>query len=87
MPFTNSAVFEFDLDTIKAETNEFSDLINQNKCKPMYKGQLPSGQEIAVNEMVANSVGVMDSFSMRSFFEKIKHKNLIHLLGFLCQMK
>ncbi|KFK31938.1 hypothetical protein AALP_AA6G179400, partial [Arabis alpina] len=80
---TNSAAFEFDFDTIKAATDEFYDLLGRSGFGSVYKGRLQSGQEIAVKILSESSVGTERLFHTEiNLLSKLRHKNLINLLGF-----
>ncbi|KAG5383959.1 hypothetical protein IGI04_035429 [Brassica rapa subsp. trilocularis] len=72
--------FEYDFDTIRAATNEFSDLIGRGRCCSLYKGNLQSGQEIAV-KILCNRY-YREFLNEVNLLPKLRHKNLIHLLGF-----
>ncbi|KAL1213226.1 Cysteine-rich receptor-like protein kinase 45 [Cardamine amara subsp. amara] len=80
---TDYAVFEFAFDTIRAATNEFSDLVGRGGFSSVFKGKLQSGQEIAVKRLSENSNGTERHFHNEvELLSKLRHKNLINLLGF-----
>ncbi|ERN12728.1 hypothetical protein AMTRI_Chr02g217720 [Amborella trichopoda] len=74
----------FDLDTLKAATNNFSD---QNKLGkggfgPVYKGKLSDGQEIAVKRLSRSSGQGLEEFRNEVVvIAKLQHRNLVRLLG------
>ncbi|KAG7615641.1 putative cysteine-rich receptor-like protein kinase 45 RLK-Pelle-DSLV family [Arabidopsis thaliana] len=78
-----TAVFEFDLDTIKAATNDFSELVGRGGFGSVYKGRFQNGQEIAVKILSTSSIRTERQFHNElNILSKLKHKNLINLLGF-----
>ncbi|KAG7552829.1 Protein kinase-like domain superfamily [Arabidopsis thaliana x Arabidopsis arenosa] len=80
---SNSAVFEFDFATVKAATNEFSELVGHGGFGSVYKGRLQNGQEIAVKILSKSSIRTERQFHNElNILSKLKHKNLINLLGF-----
>ncbi|CAG7862486.1 unnamed protein product [Brassica rapa] len=83
--YTDSiSIFEYDFDTIRGATNEFSDLIGRSRCGSLYKDKLQSGQEIAVKiPCTRNDREFLNEINL---LRKLRHKNLIHLLGF-CSKK
>ncbi|XP_010422141.1 PREDICTED: cysteine-rich receptor-like protein kinase 45 [Camelina sativa] len=77
------AVLQFDFDTIRAATNEFSDVIGRGGFGSVYKGRLQSGQEIAVKILLKSSIRTHRQFHNElNLLSKLRHKNLINLLGF-----
>ncbi|CAA7018569.1 unnamed protein product [Microthlaspi erraticum] len=75
-------IFEFDYDTIRVATDEFSNRIARGLCS-VYKGRLQNGQEIAVKILSQSSVRTEREFRNEvEILSKLKHKNLISLLGF-----
>ncbi|KAG2330511.1 hypothetical protein Bca52824_001691 [Brassica carinata] len=78
----HSAVLEYDFDTIRAATNEFSDLIGRGSGS-VYKGKLQSGQEIAV-KILCNRY-YRRFLNEINLLPKLGHENLIHLLGLCSQ--
>ncbi|KAJ4905795.1 Cysteine-rich receptor-like protein kinase 45 [Raphanus sativus] len=75
--------FEFDFETIRAATDNFSHVIGRGGFGSVYKGRLQSGEEIAVKRFLGSSTRSERDFSNEvEILSKLKHKNLIHLLGF-----
>ncbi|KAK1550424.1 hypothetical protein Q3G72_018884 [Acer saccharum] len=73
-----------DLSTIAAATNNFSqaNMIGKGGFGPVYKGNLSTGQEIAVKRLSNNSgQGVEEFKSEVVLIGKLQHKNLVSLLG------
>ncbi|KAF8101670.1 hypothetical protein N665_0202s0033 [Sinapis alba] len=68
------SILEYDFDTIRAATNEFSDLIGRGS---LYK---VVGQEIAV-KILCNRYN-REFLNEINLLPKLRHTNLIHLLGF-----
>ncbi|ESQ38287.1 hypothetical protein EUTSA_v10029460mg [Eutrema salsugineum] len=68
------SIFEFDFDTIRAATNDFSDLIGRDGFGSIYKSRVCV--EVPSERDFRNEVEILS---------KLRHKNLIHLLGF-CSM-
>ncbi|KAA8515421.1 hypothetical protein F0562_018968 [Nyssa sinensis] len=74
----------FDTSTIFAATNKFSyeNKIGQGGFGPVYKGQLPSGQEIAVKRLSQDSgQGLKEFMNEVVLIAKLQHRNLVRLLG------
>ncbi|XP_058197202.1 G-type lectin S-receptor-like serine/threonine-protein kinase At4g27290 isoform X2 [Rhododendron vialii] len=74
----------FDLATISTATNNFSyeNKIGEGGFGPVYKGQLLSGQEVAVKRLAKTSrQGVKEFKNEFIFIAKLQHRNLVRLLG------
>ncbi|KAK7280209.1 hypothetical protein RJT34_25271 [Clitoria ternatea] len=83
--FTDVESLQFDLATIDAATNRFSDenKIGQGGFGVVYKGILPNGQEIAVKRLSVTSLqGVVEFRTEAVLVAKLQHRNLVRLLGF-----
>ncbi|XP_029126515.1 cysteine-rich receptor-like protein kinase 10 [Cajanus cajan] len=75
----------FDFSTIEAATNKFSDAnkLGQGGFGDVYKGLLPSGQEVAVKRLSKNSgQGGVEFKNEVEVVAKLQHRNLVRLLGF-----
>ncbi|KAK6934351.1 S-locus glycoprotein domain [Dillenia turbinata] len=75
---------QFDLITIRAVTFDFaeSQKIGQGGFGPVYKAQLPSGQEIAVKRLCQYSRQGLNEFKNEVILiSKLQHRNLVRLLG------
>ncbi|KAJ4905787.1 Cysteine-rich receptor-like protein kinase 45 [Raphanus sativus] len=71
----------FDFETIRAATDNFSHVIGRGGFGSVYKGRLQSGEEIAVKRFLGSSTRSERDFSNEvEILSKLKHKNLIHLL-------
>ncbi|KAJ9671815.1 hypothetical protein PVL29_025496 [Vitis rotundifolia] len=74
----------FDLATVNTATNNFC-LINRigtGGFGPVYKGNLSTGQEVAVKRLSKNSGQGLQEFKNEVFLiAKLQHKNLVRLLG------
>ncbi|XP_057986382.1 cysteine-rich receptor-like protein kinase 10 [Hevea brasiliensis] len=76
---------QFDLGTIEAATNNFS---NDNKLGEggfgeVYKGRFFNGQEIAVKRLSRSSMQGAEEFKNEVMLvAKLQHRNLVRLLGF-----
>ncbi|XP_057961827.1 cysteine-rich receptor-like protein kinase 25 isoform X2 [Malania oleifera] len=76
---------QFDLDTIKVATNNFS---NDNKIGEggfgvVYKGRFYNGQDIAVKRLSRGSRQGVEEFKNEVVVvAKLQHRNLVRLLGF-----
>ncbi|PON43781.1 S-receptor-like serine/threonine-protein kinase [Parasponia andersonii] len=74
----------FDLATIAAATNNFSDtsMIGEGGFGPVYKGNLSTGQEVAVKRLSKNSgQGPKEFKNEVVLISKLQHRNLVGLLG------
>ncbi|XP_058197206.1 G-type lectin S-receptor-like serine/threonine-protein kinase At4g27290 isoform X2 [Rhododendron vialii] len=74
----------FDLATISTATNNFSyeNKIGEGGFGPVYKGQLSSGQEVAVKRLAKTSgQGIKEFKNEVIFIAKLQHRNLVRLLG------
>ncbi|XP_042488834.1 cysteine-rich receptor-like protein kinase 10 [Macadamia integrifolia] len=79
---------QFDFDTIKAATANFSDLnkIGIGGFGPVYKGKLLNGEEVAVKRLSRDSgQGELEFKNEVVLVAKLQHKNLVRLLGFSIQ--
>ncbi|KAL4288959.1 hypothetical protein AHAS_Ahas19G0338300 [Arachis hypogaea] len=80
-----SESLEFDLDTIQFATNNFSQgsRIGKGGYGEVYKGILPSGEEIAVKRLSRNSGQGVEEFKNEVLLiAKLQHRNLVRLMGF-----
>ncbi|XP_059660754.1 G-type lectin S-receptor-like serine/threonine-protein kinase At4g27290 isoform X2 [Cornus florida] len=74
----------FNMNTILEATNNFSDSnkIGEGGFGPVYKGQLKTGQEIAVKRLSENSKQGPHEFKNEVILiAKLQHRNLVRLLG------
>ncbi|XP_058197200.1 G-type lectin S-receptor-like serine/threonine-protein kinase At4g27290 [Rhododendron vialii] len=74
----------FDLATISRATDNFSyeNKIGEGGFGPVYKGQLSSGQQVAVKRLAKTSgQGVKEFKNEVIFIAKLQHRNLVRLLG------
>ncbi|KAF8024017.1 hypothetical protein BT93_F1272 [Corymbia citriodora subsp. variegata] len=74
----------FDLATIFKATNGFSEnnLIGAGGFGPVYKGNLFTGQEVAVKRLSRNSGQGLEEFMNETILiAKLQHRNLVGLLG------
>ncbi|CAA3011168.1 receptor kinase At5g39000 [Olea europaea subsp. europaea] len=79
------ASYRFDLATIVAATNNFSqpNKIGEGGFGPVYKGLLSTGQEVAVKRLASNSHQSFIEFKNEVLLlSKLQHPNLIKLLGY-----
>ncbi|XP_024929205.3 cysteine-rich receptor-like protein kinase 25 [Ziziphus jujuba] len=75
----------FDLETIEAATNNFSDdnKIGEGGFGAVYKGTLFDGQKIAVKRLSGSSgQGAQEFKNEATLVAKLQHRNLVRLLGF-----
>ncbi|CAH8342355.1 unnamed protein product [Eruca vesicaria subsp. sativa] len=78
-------MLRFDLGMILMATNDFSsdNTLGQGGFGTVYKGTLPSGQEIAVKRLTNGSgQGDMEFKNEVSLLTRLQHRNLVKLLGF-----
>ncbi|XP_019162737.1 PREDICTED: putative receptor-like protein kinase At4g00960 isoform X2 [Ipomoea nil] len=71
--------------TIRTATNNFSESnkLGQGGFGPVYKGELPNGQEVAVKRLSGNSKQGDQEFKNEVLLVvKLQHRNLVRLLGF-----
>nr|GMC90954.1 putative receptor-like protein kinase At4g00960 [Ipomoea batatas]GME20579.1 putative receptor-like protein kinase At4g00960 [Ipomoea batatas] len=76
---------QYDFATVKAITNDFSpeSKIGEGGYGPVYKGMLPSGQEVAVKRLSRSSgQGAQEFKNEVEVVVKLQHRNLVRLLGF-----
>ncbi|KAJ4780045.1 cysteine-rich RECEPTOR-like kinase [Rhynchospora pubera] len=81
-PNAEYQVFNFTI--LKIATDDFSEKnkLGKGGFGPVYKGVLPDGQEIAVKRLSNGSVqGITEFKNEVDFLAKLKHKNLVQLLG------
>ncbi|KAI8567492.1 hypothetical protein RHMOL_Rhmol02G0126500 [Rhododendron molle] len=74
----------FDLGTIFSATDKFSfgNKIGEGGFGPVYKGELPNGQEIAVKRLSQSSgQGIKEFKNEVNMIAKLQHRNLVKLLG------
>ncbi|KAL5841859.1 hypothetical protein ACOSQ3_012462 [Xanthoceras sorbifolium] len=75
----------FQLSSVLAATNHFSSAnkLGQGGFGPVYKGQLPNGQEIAVKRLSKSSgQGILEFKNEVLLIAKLQHRNLVRLLGY-----
>ncbi|XP_031095399.1 cysteine-rich receptor-like protein kinase 25 [Ipomoea triloba] len=76
---------QFEFSTIEAITNCFSpnNKIGEGGYGAVYKGRLPTGQEVAVKRLSkSSSQGVEEFKNEVSLVAKLQHRNLVRVLGF-----
>ncbi|XP_058197647.1 cysteine-rich receptor-like protein kinase 10 isoform X11 [Rhododendron vialii] len=82
---------QYDLGTIQAATNNFSDdnnKIGEGGFGAVYKGFLPDGQEVAVKRLSRTSgQGATEFKNEMVLVAKLQHRNLVRLLGFCLEGK
>ncbi|XP_047155540.1 G-type lectin S-receptor-like serine/threonine-protein kinase At4g27290 isoform X1 [Vigna umbellata] len=74
----------FEIGMIEAATGNFSNYnkIGEGGFGPVYKGQLPSGQEVAVKRLSENSgQGPQEFKNEVILISQLQHRNLVKLLG------
>ncbi|KAF5474691.1 hypothetical protein F2P56_006568 [Juglans regia] len=85
MEIISAESLQFDLATIEAATNNFSDdnKIGKGGFGSVYKGILYNGQEIAVKRLSRSSgQGAIEFKNEVVIVAKLQHRNLVRLLGF-----
>ncbi|XP_031123645.1 putative receptor-like protein kinase At4g00960 [Ipomoea triloba] len=76
---------QYDLATIQVITDDFSPerKIGEGGYGSVYKGKLPTGQEVAIKRLSRNSGQGAQEFRMEvEVVAKLQHRNLVRLLGF-----
>ncbi|XP_021719634.1 cysteine-rich receptor-like protein kinase 15 [Chenopodium quinoa] len=76
---------QYDLNTIRIATNNFAaeNKLGEGGFGEVYKGKIENGQEIAVKRLSKNSgQGVVEFKTEVDVVAKLRHKNLVKLLGF-----
>ncbi|KAJ3708466.1 hypothetical protein LUZ61_012171 [Rhynchospora tenuis] len=82
--FVDKDLPTFDLTTLIAATDNFSDKnrLGHGGFGVVYKGKLPSGEEIAVKRLSKNSAqGLKEFMNEVKLIVKLQHRNLVRLLG------
>ncbi|XP_058072819.1 cysteine-rich receptor-like protein kinase 10 [Magnolia sinica] len=82
IPNVNSLLF--DLDTLRAATDDFSDAnkLGEGGFGPVYKGKLSDGQDIAVKRLSRrSSQGLEELKNEVGLVAKLQHRNLVRLFG------
>ncbi|XP_030930943.1 G-type lectin S-receptor-like serine/threonine-protein kinase At4g03230 [Quercus lobata] len=75
----------YDLESIRVATHNFSDenKLGQGGYGPVYKGKLPSGQEIAVKRLSkVSGQGLKEFKNEVILIAKLQHRNLVKLYGY-----
>nr|CAB3461103.1 unnamed protein product [Digitaria exilis] len=81
----NSDPLQYDLSTLRAATNNFSEenKLGKGGFGPVYKGTLQNGQEIAVKRLsTISQQGLAEMKNEIVLVAKLQHKNLVRLMGF-----
>ncbi|KAK6917380.1 Gnk2-homologous domain [Dillenia turbinata] len=76
---------QYDFDIIKKAANNFSNAnkLGQGGFGAVYKGQLPTGVEVAVKRLSTNSgQGEIEFKNEVLLLAKLQHRNLVRLIGF-----
>ncbi|KAK9681693.1 hypothetical protein RND81_10G020800 [Saponaria officinalis] len=76
---------QFDFDTIKAATNDFSDAnkLGRGGFGAVYKGLLSNGVQVAVKRLANNSgQGEIEFKNEVLLLARLQHRNLVRFLGF-----
>ncbi|XP_028090294.1 G-type lectin S-receptor-like serine/threonine-protein kinase At4g27290 [Camellia sinensis] len=74
----------FDIDLISTATNNFAsdNKIGEGGFGPVFKGELPSGQLVAVKRLSRNSQQGLEEFGNEaSLIARLQHRNLVKLFG------
>ncbi|CAH8275631.1 unnamed protein product [Arabidopsis lyrata] len=82
---TTTHSLQFDLKTIEAATDKFSERnkIGQGGFGEVFKGVLPDGTEVAVKRLSkTSSQGAREFKNEAVLVAKLQHRNLVRLLGF-----
>ncbi|CAN5951258.1 unnamed protein product, partial [Sphagnum jensenii] len=75
----------FSLVELEIATDNYKQLLGRGGFGEVFYGQLPSGEEVAVKKLVAGSQqGAEEFFNEVNLLSRIRHKNLVSLVGF-CQ--
>ncbi|CAM6048068.1 unnamed protein product [Sphagnum compactum] len=75
----------FSLVELEIATDNFKQLLGRGGFGAVFYGQLPSGKEVAVKKLVSGSQqGAGEFFNEVHLLSRIRHKNLVSLVGF-CQ--
>ncbi|KAK7308139.1 hypothetical protein VNO77_41736 [Canavalia gladiata] len=85
---TDAESLQFDFGTIEAATNKFSadNKLGEGGFGEVYKGSLPSGEQIAVKRLSKGSGQGGEEFKNEVVVvAKLQHRNLVRLLGFCLQ--
>ncbi|XP_028120520.1 G-type lectin S-receptor-like serine/threonine-protein kinase At4g27290 [Camellia sinensis] len=80
----NPEVKLFDIDLISTATNNFAsdNKIGEGGFGPVFKGELPSGQLVAVKRLSRNSQQGLEEFGNEaSLIARLQHRNLVKLFG------
>ncbi|XP_021766696.1 putative receptor-like protein kinase At4g00960 [Chenopodium quinoa] len=81
---------QFDLNTIGIATNSFAanNKLGEGGFGEVYKGKFENGEEIAVKRLSKNSgQGVAEFKTEVDLVAKLRHKNLVKLLGFCVELE
>ncbi|XP_049936378.1 cysteine-rich receptor-like protein kinase 34 isoform X1 [Nymphaea colorata] len=76
---------QFSLRTVEGATDKFSrsNKLGEGGYGPVYKGKLPSGQEVAVKRLSGRTgQGLKEFRNEVELIAKIQHTNLVRLIGF-----
>ncbi|GLT30980.1 hypothetical protein SLA2020_057500 [Shorea laevis] len=82
---TNVESLQYDLNSIKAATNNFADgnRLGEGGFGVVYMGRFPNGQEMAVKRLSKSSGQGAEEFKNEAVLvAKLQHRNLVRLLGF-----
>ncbi|GMN64668.1 hypothetical protein TIFTF001_033729 [Ficus carica] len=80
----------FDLESILAATNDFSDenKLGQGGYGPVYKGKFPGGQEIAIKRLSSVSGQGLQEFKNEVLLiARLQHRNLVRLRGYCMETR